>query len=108
MSHEIEREQGAMLFLSHMHADQRLALFLLTLADRYALRGFCATSFQLRMSREDIGAYLGLTVECVSRQLSRLRQNGSIMLNNRDLRIIERAQLEAMAAGGEELQVAAA
>lgn len=108
MSREIEREQGAMLFLSHMHADQRLALFLLMLADRYALRGFSATRFQLRMSREDIAGYLGLTVESVSRQLSRLRRNGSIMLSKRDLRIMERAQLEALAAGDEAVQKAAA
>jgi CRP/FNR family transcriptional regulator len=77
-----------------MRAEQRLAMFLLNLAGRYALRGYSSTSFQLRMSREDIGGYLGLTVESVSRQLARLRQDGSIVLKNRDLRIIDRAKLE--------------
>jgi CRP/FNR family transcriptional regulator len=75
-------------------------MFLLNLAGRYAQRGYSSTSFQLRMSREDIGGYLGLTVESVSRQLARLRQDGSIVLNNRDLRIIDRNKLEAMSSGG--------
>ena len=99
MSREIEREQSVMLFRSRMHADQRLAIFLLHLGERYAERGYSSSSFQLRMSREDIGGYLGLTVECVSRQMARLRQNGSIALHNRDLRIADRTQLEAVAAG---------
>jgi len=99
MSREIQREQSVMLFLSHMRAEQRLALFLLNLANRYAQRGYSSTSFQLRMSREDMGGYLGLTVESVSRQLARLRQEGLIVLNNRDLRIIDRTRLEAMSAG---------
>jgi len=100
MSREIQREQSVMLFLSHMRAEQRLAMFLLNLAGRYAQRGYSSTSFQLRMSREDIGGYLGLTVESVSRQLARLRQDGSIVLSNRDLRIIDRSKLEAMSSGG--------
>jgi len=99
MSREIEREQSVMLFRSRMHADQRLAIFLLHLGERYAERGFSSSSFQLRMSREDIGGYLGLTVESVSRQLARLRQNGSIALHKRDLHIADRTQLEAVASG---------
>lgn len=99
LSLEIEREQSALQLLSRMHADQRLAVFLVNLADRYAERGYSSTSFQLRMSREDIGAYLGLTVESVSRQLSRLRQGGIVALHNRDLRILDRLRLQGMAAG---------
>jgi CRP/FNR family transcriptional regulator len=99
MSREIQREQSVMLFLSHMRAEQRLALFLLNLSGRYAQRGYSSTSFQLRMSREDIGGYLGLTVESVSRQLARLRADGLIALNNRDLRILDRSRLEALSSG---------
>jgi len=99
MSREIQREQSVMLFLSHMRAEQRLALFLLNLSGRYAQRGYSSTSFQLRMSREDIGGYLGLTVESVSRQLARLKSDGLIALNNRDLRILDRSRLEALSSG---------
>jgi len=99
MSREIQREQSVMLFLSHMRAEQRLALFLLNLSGRYVQRGLSSTSFQLRMSREDIGGYLGLTVESVSRQLARLRADGVIALSNRDLRILDTARLEALASG---------
>lgn len=108
LSLEIEREQAALQLLSRMHADQRLAVFLINLADRYAERGYSSTSFQLRMSREEIGAYLGLTVESVSRQLSRLRQAGIVALHNRDLRILDRLRLQAMAAGGVAHQPSAA
>lgn len=108
MSREIEREQSVMLFRSRMRADQRLAIFLLHLAERYAERGYSSTGFQLRMSREDIGAYLGLTVESVSRQLAQLRRSGVIAVHNRDLRIADRRQLEAVAAGvGEAVRSAA-
>ncbi|MGO4377821.1 fumarate/nitrate reduction transcriptional regulator Fnr [Pseudoduganella sp. RAF53_2] len=99
MSREIQREQSVMLFLSHMRAEQRMALFLLNLSGRYAQRGLSSTTFQLRMSREDIGGYLGLTVESVSRQLARLRGDGLIALNNRDLQILDRPRLEALSSG---------
>ena len=99
MSREIQREQSVMLFLSHMRAEQRLALFLLNLSGRYAQRGYSSSSFQLRMSREDIGGYLGLTVESVSRQLARLRADGLIAISNRDLRILDRPRLEGVSSG---------
>jgi CRP/FNR family transcriptional regulator len=99
MSREIQREQSVMLFLSHMRAEQRLALFLLNLSGRYAQRGYSSTSFQLRMSREDIGGYLGLTVESVSRQLARLRADGLISISNRDLSILDRTRLEGVSSG---------
>ncbi|MES2126736.1 MAG: helix-turn-helix domain-containing protein [Pseudomonadota bacterium] len=99
MSQEILREQAAMLFLGNMAAEQRLATFLLNLATRYAQRGFSSSAFQLRMSREDIGAFLGLTIESISRLLARFRNNGWIRLANRDLEILDRAALEACLAG---------
>ena len=99
LSQEIVREQAAMLFLGNMPAEQRLAHLLLNLSARYAARGLSPSSYLLRMSREDIGAYLGLTVECISRVLARFRSKGWIRLAHRDLDILDRAALEACVAG---------
>ncbi|MYN08640.1 fumarate/nitrate reduction transcriptional regulator Fnr [Pseudoduganella aquatica] len=99
MAREIQREQAVALFLGNMRAEQRLALMLTSLGARYAARGFSPASFQLRMSREDIGGYLGLTIESISRLLARFRKAGWISLNNRDLRILDLAGLQDLAAG---------
>jgi CRP/FNR family transcriptional regulator len=99
MGREILREQAVMIFLGNMRAEQRLASFLLNLSERYAMRGYSSRSFQLRMSREDIGGYLGLTIECISRQLARFRQNGWITLNKRSVELTDREALVALAAG---------
>ncbi len=99
MSQEIMREQNVMLFLGNMRAEQRFAVFLLNLSARYQARGYSATSFQLRMSREDMGGYLGLTIESVSRLLSRFRKQEWISIDNRDLRILDRGALEALSTG---------
>ena len=102
LSHEITREQNVMLFLGNMRAEQRFALFLLNLSSRYAARGYSSTQFQLRMSREDIGAYLGLTIESISRLLSRFRQSGWIKVDNRELVLLDRPALEDLASGAAE------
>ena len=73
MSQEITREQNVMLLLGNMRAEQRFAAFLVNLSSRYAARGYSPAIFQLRMSREEIGNYLGLTIESISRLLSRLK-----------------------------------
>lgn len=99
MSQEIQREQGVMLVLGNMRAEQRFACFLLDLSERYALRGYSATSFQLRMSRDDIGGYLGLTIESVSRLVAKFRNSGWVRLDNRNLEILDHARLEAIAGG---------
>jgi CRP/FNR family transcriptional regulator, anaerobic regulatory protein len=101
LGREIQREQAIMLFRGSMRADQRMALLLLNLGARYAARGYSASTYQLRMSREDIGGYLGLTIESVSRLLARFRKQGGIKLDNRDIRIIDRDSLEALSTGRE-------
>jgi CRP/FNR family transcriptional regulator len=102
MSQEITREQDVMLLLGNMRAEQRFAVFLVNLSARYAARGYSATSFGLRMSREDIGNYLGLTIESVSRLLSRFRKQGWIAVDKREVRLLEPARLKAIAAGTEQ------
>lgn len=102
MSQEITREQNVMLLLGNMRAEQRFAVFLTNLSARYAARGYSATSFQLRMSREDIGNYLGLTIESVSRLLSRFKKQGWLKVDKREVTLLDPAILKAMAAGTEQ------
>ena len=102
MSQEITREQNVMLLLGNMRAEQRFAVFLVNLSARYAARGYSSTSFQLRMSREDIGNYLGLTIESVSRLLSRFKKQGLLTIDKREVTLLDPALLKAMAAGTEQ------
>jgi CRP/FNR family transcriptional regulator len=104
MSQEITREQNVMLLLGNMRAEQRFAVFLVNLSARYAARGYSSTSFQLRMSREDIGNYLGLTIESVSRLLSRFKKQGLLAIDKREVTLLQPDLLRAMAAGTEQCQ----
>lgn len=99
MSQEITREQNAMLLLGSMCAEQRLAVFLVNTGARYAARGYSANIFQLRMMREEIGNYLGLTIESISRLLSRFKKRGLLKVSNREIEILNSSVLRAMAAG---------
>lgn len=101
MSQEITREQSVMLLLGNMRAEQRFAAFLVNLASRYTTRGYSSTNFQLRMSREDIGNYLGLTIESISRLLSKFKKQGLLKVNNREIELLDLTMLKAMAAGTE-------
>ncbi len=99
MSQEITREQNVMLLLGNMRAEQRFAAFLVNLASRYAARGYSSTSLVLRMSREDIGNYLGLTIESISRLLSRFKKQGLLEVDKRDVKLLDIVELRAIAAG---------
>lgn len=99
MSQEITREQKMILLLGNMKAEQKLATFFIQLANRYAARGYSATSFQLRMTREEIGNYLGLTLESISRLFSRFKQHQLIQVDQKKVTILNTATLHAMAAG---------
>lgn len=101
MGQEITREQHVMLLLGNMRAEQRFAAFLVNLSMRYATRGYSSASFQLRMSREDIGNYLGLTIESVSRLLSRFKKQGWLSVDKREVQLLDPAKLKALAAGTE-------
>ena len=85
--------------LGSMHAEERLAAFLLNLAQRLEARGFSANSLVLRMTREDIGTYLGLKLETVSRCFSRLHDDGLLKVRQRQIEILDRPALEALASG---------
>ena len=96
MSREIVREHGVMLLLGSMRAEERLAAFLLNLSQRFAARGYSSTEFHLRMTREEIGSYLGLKLETVSRTLSQFQAQGLIAVQNKHLRILKIDSLREM------------
>jgi CRP/FNR family transcriptional regulator len=99
MSREIVREHGVMLLLGSMHAEERLAAFLLNLSQRFETRGYSRTEFVLRMTRAEIGSFLGLKLETVSRALSHFAAQGLIEVNQRHVRLIEPARLRELVGG---------
>jgi CRP/FNR family transcriptional regulator len=94
MSKEISREQSVMLLLGSMRAEERLAVFLLNLADRYHCRGYSATEYVLRMTRDEIGSYLGLKLETVSRLFSRFQEEGLIQVQGRTVKLLNSGALK--------------
>ena len=99
MSREIVREHGVMLLLGSMRAEERLAAFLLNLTQRLQARGFSATSLVLRMTREEIGSYLGLKLETVSRAFSKFQDDGILEVKQRQLRVLDEPALRALVNG---------
>ncbi len=87
LSREISRDQSVMLMLGSMRAEERLAVFLLSLAERYKKRGYSSTEFVLRMTREEIGSFLGLKLETVSRLFSRFQDEGLIEVHGRAVKL---------------------
>ena len=89
MSREIVREHGVMLLLGSMRAEERLAAFLLNLVQRLHARGFSQSELVLRMTREEIGSYLGLKLETVSRTFSKFVEEGIVDVKQRHVRILD-------------------
>lgn len=87
MSREIVRDQGVMLLLGNMRAEERLAAFLLNLVQRLNARGFSRSELVLRMTREEIGSYLGMKLETVSRTFSKFSEEGIIDVKQRWVKI---------------------
>ena len=94
MSREIVRENGVMLLLGSMRAEERLAAFLLNLVQRLHARGFSQSELILRMTREEIGSYLGLKLETVSRTFSRFAEDGIVEVKQRHVRILNTEALK--------------
>ena len=88
MSREIVREHGVMLLLGSMRAEERLAAFLLNLVQRLHARGFSQSELVLRMTREEIGSYLGLKLETVSRTFSKFVEEQIVEVKQRHVRIL--------------------
>jgi len=96
MSREIVRDHGVMLLLGSMRAEARLAAFLLNLTQRLQARGFSGSSLVLRMTREEIGSYLGLKLETVSRAFSRFQEEGLLEVKQRDINVLDEAGLRRL------------
>jgi CRP/FNR family transcriptional regulator len=99
MSREIRDDQQMMLLLSKKTADERIATLLVNLSARFSARGFSANHFRLAMSRNEIGSFLGLAVETVSRVFTRFQQNGLINAEGKEVQILDPIQLCALAGG---------
>jgi CRP/FNR family transcriptional regulator len=99
MSREIVRDHGVMLLLGSMHAEERVAAFLLNLTHRLRARGFSASSVLLRMSREEIGSFLGLKLETVSRTFSKFQANGLLFVRQRQIQITDPVGLQQLLDG---------
>ena len=96
MSREIVRDHGVMMLLGTMRAEERLAAFLLNLSQRFTARGFSHAEFYLRMTREEIGSYLGLKLETVSRAFSKFQEEGYIAVQQKHIRILNVKRLKAL------------
>ena len=96
LSREIVRDHGVMMLLGSMRAEERLATFLLNLSKRFQRRGYSPTDFHMRMTREEIGNYLGLKLETVSRLFSRFEAEGLLEVEQKHVRIVNVDGLEAL------------
>jgi CRP/FNR family transcriptional regulator len=99
MSREIVRDHGVMLLLGSMRAEERLAAFLLNLTQRLRTRGFSGSSLVLRMTREEIGSYLGLKLETVSRTFSKFQDDGILDVKQRQIHVLNPEALQALVNG---------
>jgi CRP/FNR family transcriptional regulator, anaerobic regulatory protein len=89
LAREIVRDHGVMMLLGSMRAEERLATFLLNLSKRFTARGYSPSDFHLRMTREELGSYLGLKLETVSRLFSRFHDDGLIEVQQKHVRILD-------------------
>jgi CRP/FNR family transcriptional regulator, anaerobic regulatory protein len=97
MSRVMSHDRYMLLLLGSMHAEERIAIFLLNLSARFAKLGYAANKFQLRMKRDEIGSYLGLTIETVSRVFSRFQQKKLINVHQKQVQIIDVSGLQRIA-----------
>jgi len=97
MSREIRRDQHMLLMLGSTTVEQRLARFILNLYERLQKRGASDNTLNLSMTRQDIGNYLGVAFETVSRQLAHMQDEGILDIKNRNIHILDVETLEAIA-----------
>jgi CRP/FNR family transcriptional regulator len=97
MSREITEDQQLITLLSKNSADERVAALMLSISSRNDRRKLSATQFRLPMSRVDIGNYLGLTVETVSRVFSRMQKMEMLQVDNKEIEILDLQGLKNMA-----------
>lgn len=89
MSHAIVRESNLMVVLGTMSAEQRVAAFLLNLSERFRVRGFSPASFSIRMTREEMGSFLGIKLETVSRTFSKFQREGLVETHGKSITLLD-------------------
>lgn len=99
LSKEIGQDTDMVLLLGKKNAEERLAAFLLSLSHRLHRRGLSATDFYLSMSRHEIGNYLGLAVETVSRLFTRFQDDGLMRVDRKHIQLLDLSALEALVGG---------
>lgn len=97
MSQEITSDQQLITLLSKNSAEERVASLLISISARNSRRKLSKTSFRLPMSRTDIGNFLGLTVETVSRVMSRFNKQGLIEVDSKEITLLDINGLKAVA-----------
>ena len=97
MSREIVQDEAMLLMLGKMSAEARLAACLLSFGERYQRMGLSDTEFRLSMSRQDLGDYLGLALETVSRLFSRFQEENLLAAEGRQLRLLDLDGLRTLA-----------
>jgi CRP/FNR family transcriptional regulator, anaerobic regulatory protein len=96
LAEEYARVLALTVVLATNRAEQRVAVFLLDLSQRYQARGFSSCEFVLRLTRAEIGSYLGLKVETVSRQLTRFQREGLIQVEGRVVKLLDLVALSLL------------
>ncbi|MCV2402793.1 fumarate/nitrate reduction transcriptional regulator Fnr [Marinomonas sp. C2222] len=96
MSRKISDDQQMMVLLGKKNADEKIASFLLNLSNRFKKRGYSASSFRLSMSRGEIGNYLGLAVETVSRVITRFQSNGLVHVDGKEIEILDFNEMQKL------------
>ena len=96
---EITSDYHMLMMLGQRSAEERLASFLLSLSERYRNRHLSASEFYLPMSRQDIGNYLGLAIETVSRLFAHFQEENLLTVNRKQIKILDHAKLKAMVDG---------
>jgi len=99
LSKEISQDTEMLLLLGKKSAEERLAAFLISMSRRLRKRGLCATDFFLSMSRHEIGNYLGLAVETVSRLFTRFQDEGLLRVDRKHVELLDLDSLEAIVIG---------
>jgi CRP/FNR family transcriptional regulator len=94
LSREVARANAVIALVTTLRAEQRLAAYLLELSRRYRERGYSSREFVLRMTRAEIGSYLGLELETISRSFSRLQRDGMLWVRQRDVKLLDLSSLK--------------
>jgi CRP/FNR family transcriptional regulator len=104
ISNEITKDHTMLMLLARRNAEQKLATFLISLSGRFKARGYSADEFDLTMTRYDIGNYLGLADETISRLISKFKDNKVLDTDRKKISILNHGLLCDIAEGDRSLE----